>query len=637
MPMRPAASILRSAVLAALAASGCQSPAAAPRGAREAPTPDARVLALADLIVDQSFAERPAATARLRFPGARHDFLPDDSLAAIMRRDVRRIAWLAELEAIDREQLGDANARLAYDLARSRLEAQRALRVCRFELWGVSQVSPSWLIDLADAALAQPLETAELRAQALARYAQLPRYVEDELAALRTGIASGYSAPRLAVDHVLAQLETLVAAPDAELPFASPAFRSEDAAFRAQFLALVASHVRPALARYRDFLRGEYAPHARATIAASDTPGGRACYDATLLFSTTLAISPEEVHARGHAALAEIEREMSEISAREFGGKPVRELLGQLRSDPRYLYRDAAHVMSVGQAAMERAWAALPRAFAELPRARAILEPIPAFQAKTSAAHYLAAALDGSAPAAYRVRTVAPERTSWATGEATAFHEIVPGHHLQIALANEQAGLPRIARLLGRSGFSEGWALYAERVADELGLYSSEAARLGMLNGRAWRAVRMVVDTGMHALGWKRERALAFMLEHTALSPEQAAQEIDRYIARPGQAPAYLLGYQEIVALRGEAEQALGERFDLRAFHEIVLGSGSTTLPLLRERVQRWIRGSARPAGLRPRIGSTRRGRSGGRRRRALSCYARWLDTDTISPVMYEA
>jgi uncharacterized protein (DUF885 family) len=555
-------------------------------------SPGERALEIADAIVDDALAQRPAAVARLRPPGVRHDALPDDSLAANAEREAREDAWLAELRAADASAL-EPKARIALELARSWLEGRAALRVCRTPLWSVSQIAPAWQVDFADAALAQPVETAELRAQALARWAQLPRYVDDEIAALREGLARGYTAPRVVVELALAQLATLLAAPDEALPFASPALRSDDPGFRSAFLALLARDVRPSLARYRDFLRDEYAPRARATIAVADSPGGRACYEGALLFATTLPISPERVHERGLAALAEVEREMAQIAARSFAARPVRDVLEMLRSDPEYAYRDEAHVMAVGEEAMDRAWAALPRAFATLPRARAQLEPIPAFQAKTAAAHYLQAALDGSAPAAYRVRTIEPQRQSWATGEATAFHEVVPGHHPQIALANEREDLPRIARLLFRSGFSEGWALYAERVADELGLYSSDADRLGMLNARAWRAVRMVVDSGMHALGWSRERALAFLLEHTALSEGQAAQEIDRYIARPAQATAYLLGYQEIVALRSEAERRLGERFDLRGFHEVVLGGGSTTLPLLREGVEAWLRGEA--------------------------------------------
>jgi uncharacterized protein (DUF885 family) len=196
------------------------------------------------------------------------------------------------------------------------------------------------------------------------------------------------------------------------------------------------------------------------------------------------------------------------------------------------------------------------------------------------------AALDGSRPAAYRVRLYDPTHQSAALGEAIAFHEVVPGHHLQVSLANEREGLPAIARFLFSSGFAEGWALYAEQLADELGLYTGDVDRLGMLSTRAWRAVRMVVDTGLHALGWPREKALDFLLAHSALSREQAGAEIDRYIAMPGQAPSYLLGYQEILALREEARARDGERFDLKRFHAAVLRNGGVTLRVLREQVR---------------------------------------------------
>jgi uncharacterized protein (DUF885 family) len=550
---------------------------------------DGRVRAITDAITDDALAESPSRTALLRPPGADYASLPDQSVAGVAARNGRLDRWLAELDAIDPAKLDDPVMRLAYTFARSRLEDGQRLRACRPELWRVSQMGNAWLVEFADAALVQPIETPELRKAALARAAALPRYVDDQIAALETGLAAGYSSPRLVVDLVISQLDRLIASTDADLPFASPAIRSSDAGFRAEYLALVAHDTRPALARYRAYLVEKYAPRARTSIAVGAQPDGAACYRAALRWSTTLDIAPEEVHARGLAALAEVESQMQRIAARSFGGKPLPDLLVQLRSDPQYLYKDKEQVLQIAQQALDRAWAALPKAFAKLPRARAVLEPIPAFQERTAAAHYLQAALDGSRPGAYRVRLYAPTQQSWISGESTAFHEVVPGHHLQIALANENEALPKMLRLMFTSGFSEGWGLYAEQLSDELGLYSSDAARLGMLNARAWRAVRMVVDSGMHALGWDRKRAVDFLLAHTALSEDQAGQEIDRYIAWPGQAPSYLLGYQEIVGLRREAVRALGPRFDLRAFHEAVLGSGSSTLPMLRDRVRAWL------------------------------------------------
>ncbi len=572
---------------------GCQAPtppaAPAPLAATSvAESPDARVLSIASAVVAEFFETRPNQVATLRPPGARYDGLPDDSRAAAAARRGGNAARAVELRAIDPTRLTSDAARTAHELALAFAEGQAALGACRPELWRVSQMG-GWQVNFADMAAAQPVGTAELRAQALARYARVPAYVDAQIAALRDGLAEGWSAPRLVVDHVVRQLDTLLdAAPEAS-PFASPALRDDDAAFRERFLALVRDAVNPALRRYRDFLASEYAPRARATIAVSAAPGGVACYRAALASITTLDLAPEEIHARGLAGVAQIEREMAAISARSFGGAPVRDVLEKLRSAPEYRYRDEAHVLAHARGAMERAWGALPRAFSALPRSRAGLEPIPAYQARTAAAHYLGAALDGSRLGTYRVRTIEPAGQSWANGESVAFHEVVPGHHLQVALANENDAVPEIARFLFWSGFSEGWALYAEQLADELGLYTSDVDRMGMLSSRAFRAVRMVVDTGMHALGWERERAVTFMLEHTAMSRLQVEQEIDRYVAWPGQAPSYFLGYQEILALRTGAQQRLGERFDLRAFHEVVIGRGTATLPMLRARVEAWV------------------------------------------------
>jgi uncharacterized protein (DUF885 family) len=231
----------------------------------------------------------------------------------------------------------------------------------------------------------------------------------------------------------------------------------------------------------------------------------------------------------------------------------------------------------------------MPKAFHLMPQAGVKIEPIPTFQEKSSAPHYLPSEIDGSRPATYRIRLYQPEQQSKVMGETTAFHEPIPGHHLQIAIAVEHKALPAMARFWFYSGFSEGWALYAERLAGELGLFSDDAARLGMLSAESWRAVRLIVDTGLHALGWDRQRAIDLLLLHTELSPDQAAAEIDRYIAWPGQATSYMVGYLEIRALRAQAERELGPKLDLRAFHDRVLENGQVPLTVLRRYVERWI------------------------------------------------
>jgi len=591
-------------LVALLACASGGAPPAPGEGAKSAAPaaasgPDARALAVADAVVADSFDESPRTVALLRPPGARYDTLPDVSLAGVAAREARRDGWLAELARIPRASLTRDDARLAYDLARDRLERLQALRVCRFERWQVSQMD-GWQLELAELALIQPVDTPELRAQALTRFAQVPRYVDAQIQTLRAGMAEGRVPPRLLVDLVLAQLDALIAAPVEQSPFASPALRANDPAFREQFLALDSGQLRPALRRARDFLALELAPKARAEIGLAAMADGDACYRAALSYSTTLDVEPAEVHRRGLEALAEIEDQMQLIAHRSFGGDSLAKVRERLRSDPAFLYRDSAHVMAVAQSAMTRAWQALPRAFSTLPRAQAVLEPIPDFEARTASAHYLMAALDGSRPAAYRVRLFEPQRQSVALGEAVTFHEVVPGHHLQLALAQEREGLPAIARFLFSSGFAEGWALYAEQLADELGLYTGDVDRLGMLSTRSWRAARMVVDTGLHAQGWTRQQALDFLLAHSALAPQQAGAEIDRYIAMPGQAPSYLLGYQEILALRADAQTRLGERFDLRAFHDAVLARGAVTLPMLRVQVEEFVAAEAASATAQP-------------------------------------
>jgi uncharacterized protein (DUF885 family) len=596
-------SILASLSLVAVGA--CGAPRAATPGGDPGAT-ERRVLAIADAIVADGFEQFPERTAMLRPPGARYDALPDDSLAGVATRRERAAARLRELRAIDaaRELTPGSPAALAYALGRARLEDLEAAEVCRFELWSVSQMLNGWQLRFGNLAQLQPVGTDELRSQALARFGALPGYGDVQTANLRAGLARGYRAPAVLTHLVVAQLDGLLAMPIEESPFWSPAARDGDPVFREQFTVLVRDRIHPALRRHRDFLRDEYLAAARTEPGVAANPDGAACYRAAARLASTLDRDPAEIHRLGWERLAAVEGKMAELSEQSFGGAPVPELLKRFRDEPRYRYRDAEHVRAVASSSIERAQAALPRAFGLLPRSPAVLEPIPAYQERTAAPHYLSAALDGSRPAAYRMRLYRPTDQSWVIGESTAFHEVVPGHHLQIDIANQRDELPAIARFLFNSGFSEGWALYAEELADDLGLYGSDADRFGRLSNEAWRAVRMIVDTGLHTEGWDRQRALDLLLAHTALSPDQAGAEIDRYIAWPGQAPSYMLGYLEIRRLRAAAERALGPRFDLRAFHDRVLENGNVTLPVLRERVEDWLAeppaGERAPAALAP-------------------------------------
>ncbi len=377
--------------MSAVVAPACAGPGpATPTTSAPASAP-AQVLSIADALVDDHLAESPELETRLRPPGARFDHLPGDSLAEYAAREAREDRWRATLSGIDRNGLGNTPAGLAFDVTVETLEARKLARVCRFELWSVRQMG-GFQVMLADLAQSQPMGTPDLRAQALARFARVPAYVTTQMANLREGLRLGYAQNEGNVRQVIEQLDRLTTGPTEASPFFSPAALDPEPAFRAKWTALVASELTPALAKYRDFLRGA----------------------------------------------------------------PVKTLLERFSHDASYLHKDAADVTALATSAVTRAQKALPQAFGILPTAPVVVEPIPKFQERTAAAHYRPAALDGSEPATYRIRLYEAEKTSVILGESTAFHETIPGHHLQFNIANARSENPRVARLLFNSGFSEG-------------------------------------------------------------------------------------------------------------------------------------------------------------------------------------
>jgi uncharacterized protein (DUF885 family) len=288
--------------------------------------------------------------------------------------------------------------------------------------------------------------------------------------------------------------------------------------------------------------------------------------------------------------MEKIQAEMLQIARRSFGTDDVPALLERLRTDTAFTFRSREQILTYVDSAIARSKREMPRWFGRLPQADVVVEPYLPFEERSAAgASYEQPAADGSRPGRYRINLFEPEKQSRAGMESTAFHEAIPGHHLQLALAMERPQAHLITRMLGNSGFSEGWGLYAERLADEMGLFSGDVDRLGLLSNEALRAARMVVDPGMHVMGWTRQQAVDYMIRHTAEPRSGVENEVDRYIAWPGQATAYMTGMLEIRRLRETAERELGPRFDIRAFHDRVLEDGTVPLPLLREKIERWI------------------------------------------------
>jgi uncharacterized protein (DUF885 family) len=561
--------------------------------ARSEPAPavassDARVRALADAYLDGFFERNPDEVTSYGVPGHGHDRLPDNSLDALAAWHAKEDAWLAEAKQIDPSTIKASPLRATYAITREALEGAVVRRVCRSELWGVSQFANSWQAWFGYLVTIQAVGTDQARRDALTRWGALPQYLETEIANLRDGLERGYSAPKGNVRLAIDQMNSLIATPLKDSPFDSPAVRDQTPAFQQEFDALVADRIVPAIRKYRDFLQQEYLPAARETIAVSTNPDGAACYDASIRAHSSLAVGAKEVHALGLEQIERLTGEMRTIAERSFGTSDVPALLQRLRTDRKYMFKGREELIEYSQAALARAKAAAPTWFGLLPKADVVIEPYPAFREKSGPNEYVPPAEDGSRPATFFISAYEAEKKSRAIPESTAFHETIPGHHLQIAIAMERKAIHPIGRYIGNSGYSEGWALYSERLADEMKLFSSDLDRLGMLSSQALRAARLVVDTGLHTLGWNRQQAIDYMLAHTSESVGDVTSEVDRYIIYPGQATSYMLGMLEIQGARAQAEMRLGSRFDIRKFHDLVLEDGAVPVTFLRDKVGQW-------------------------------------------------
>ncbi|HEX3766284.1 MAG TPA: DUF885 domain-containing protein [Kofleriaceae bacterium] len=528
------------------------------------------------------------------------DRLAPRDAASIARANAERDALLARLVALDPAALGDAD-RMTLALLRGHLEAQHAVEVCRFHEWNVDSANASLFGELSYLVEGHTVHAAHDAANLVARLRQGPRLIDDTIANLRIGLADGRVASAEKLRRAIEQLDRELARPADAWAMAHPkwaAAPSPDpwpAGERDRQLhalrEVVAGQIHPAFVRLRDFLRDVALPRARGEREGlASLPDGDACYRAAILLHVGLAKSPEELHALGLAEIARTDREIAALGASVLHTPDLAATIARLRTDPALYFATRDELLAAAQRALDRAKAAVPRFFSVLPRTDCVMRETPAYEAPYSTiAYYRQPHYDGSKPGEYFVNTYRPETRPRYELEALTWHESIPGHHLQIALAQELGALPLFRKLDGSTAFVEGWALYTERLADEMGLYSSDLDRLGKLSYDAWRASRLVVDTGIHALGWTRAQAEAFMRAHTALTEVNISNEVDRYIGWPGQALAYKVGQLEILALRREAEVALGARFQLPAFHAVVLGAGAVTLPVLRDRVHGWI------------------------------------------------
>jgi uncharacterized protein (DUF885 family) len=514
----------------------------------------------------------------------------------------QRATWLelrAAVDAIDPAGL-DAAGRVTCELLRAELtEAVEAIDVRATELrFDQNTGLHAELFVVAPQIQAPNPESARAL---LERHRQVPTLIDQMIERLRAGLAAGRTPARINVERSLNQVDKYLASAldgDPFTTFAGPPGWDGEAGWRADLVATARDAIRPAFGRYREFFAGELLPagrpHDRAGLCWMD--GGTALYEYFVrLHSTVDDLTAAEIHRIGLDELDRLAGEYAEVGSRLFGTTDLAEIFGRLRSDPSLRYASGDEIMDDARRYLAAATAAMGDWFGRLPVMPCEITPIPASVAEDMpVAYYFPPADDRSRPGMYFVNTADPGHKNRFETASVAYHEAIPGHHLQLAIATELEGVPAFQRLSGgNTAFVEGWGLYAERLAAEMGLYADDLERIGMLAADSWRSCRLVVDTGLHALGWTRQQAIDFMTAHAPVSTDEITVEIDRYIGMPGQALAYKIGQREIFRLRDEAGQRLGARFDIRAFHDVVLGSSSVSLPVLRHLVETWVAATA--------------------------------------------
>jgi uncharacterized protein (DUF885 family) len=506
------------------------------------------------------------------------------------------------LGAIDRDALG-ADDGLTYDILAWEL-AQDA----RYHSEGLAEIirlvplHHIWGAHLSFAREMQwssiyPFNTVEDYESAIRRMEGFARWMDQAIENMREGMAAGITLPRLVAAHVLEQVEPLARTAIDESDFLGPVINmpesipeADRARLAAAYRTALAETVIPAYERMRRFLAGEYVPGARNSIAISAIPQGRELYLRSIEWHTTYSLTPEEIHAIGREEIVGIESEMMEIATAAGFSGTLAEFREFLRSDPQFRFASEEAMKAEFERAKAEVEANLPELFARIPRSPLEIRFLEAYSAPSAAAaYYSPGSPDGRRPGFVYLNSFdLPSRPTY-TAEVLFSHEGIPGHHLQLSLAMENENLPEFRRFGGPAAFIEGWGLYAETLGEELGLYTDPYRAFGRLSFEAWRACRLVIDTGIHWFGWTREESIDYLLAHTALTETDAVAEVERYIAIPGQALAYKIGQRTLLSLRQRAREELGARFDIRRFHAAILEDGAMPLPVLEDKIERWI------------------------------------------------
>ncbi|MDD9852949.1 MAG: DUF885 domain-containing protein [Deltaproteobacteria bacterium] len=563
------------------------------------PSPSARLEKLVESHFDSVLELNPT------FATALGDHRYDDRLANDIGPEHRRESLalaersLAAAREIPRDALSGQDL-LSYDAFVLQLELAIEGASHPQHLLPISQMfsTPNYFAQMGSGASVHPFRSVQDYDNFRARMGDFSTWVDQAIANLREGMERGIVHPRVVVEKALPQIEAHAGEDLSQSIFRRPLAKlpeglsgAEASALTQRYEASIREVAAPAYARLRDFIRGEYLPAARKTVGLGELPGGQGWYAFRLRETTTMGLSADEIHELGLREVERIRAELRGLAAELGAPGELPAFYESLRGDSRFHFESEEALLEAYRSLEKRVDAELPKLFRRIPEAQFEIRPVEAFRAAShAAASYMRPAPDGSRPGIFYVNTYdLAARPSYQV-EAIYLHEAMPGHHFQIALAQEVKGLPRFRRYGGNTAYIEGWGLYAETLGAELGMFRDPYQRIGALVNEMWRACRLVVDTGLHAQGWSRERAMDYMLANAPLSRTDVVAEVERYIAMPSQAVAYKIGQLKFSELRQRAADALGPRFDLRDFHAALLEDGPLPLAVLESKLEDWIR-----------------------------------------------
>jgi uncharacterized protein (DUF885 family) len=523
-----------------------------------------------------------------------NDKLSDYSQAAIDRDIQQTRVFLKKFEAIDSTGFPEQE-RLNRDLMVRNL--REGLAGVKFKEWEMPVTQFIGIhIDLPQFVTSFSFATVKDYEDYIVRLKQLPRAFDEVMIQMRKGMQSGLMPPKIILSQVVEQAEELAKGKPEESPFAQPLVKfpkdfsdADEKRLREGVIAAIRDFVLPTYQKFTSFVRDEYAPKGRGEIGIWALPDGGERYAFAVRRMTTTSMTPEEVHQLGVREVARIEAEMFEI-AKQFGFSDLKSFRESLKMNVDIHPKSRQQILDEYRKYTDQMSAQLPKLFGRLPKAKLEILPVEAFREKqASGAQYLQGTPDGSRPGKVFVNTYDYENQLTITNESTAYHEGVPGHHMQISIAQELPEIPAFRKQAGYTAFIEGWALYSERLGKELGFYQNQYSNYGRLEDEIFRALRLVVDTGIHNKKWTRDQVVQYMRDHSTVNEAQIQAETNRYIAWPGQALAYKIGQLTILRLREQARSELGEKFDMRAFHDEVLGGGPLPMDVLAEQIKSWI------------------------------------------------